>query len=112
MKKSKLELYEDILERLAAKPSTIDAIAFAGNMDCILLRQRINFLIANDLVEEREYETKTLYALTRRGLAIFKTLTLTKRLEKLQTNVKKMDHEVQAIQAPPEVCGKSKRKII
>jgi predicted transcriptional regulator len=49
MRQSKLENYEDILAALADKPSTIDAIAYSDNMDCVLLRQRIDFLIANNL---------------------------------------------------------------
>jgi hypothetical protein len=51
----------------------------------------------NDLVEEKNYKKKTRYALTRRGLAIFKTLTITRRLEKLQTMVKKIDEALQAL---------------
>lgn len=58
MKQSKLEIYEDLLAALADKPSTIDAIAYSRNMDCVLLLQRLDFLIANNLIEERNYEKK------------------------------------------------------
>jgi predicted transcriptional regulator len=102
MRRSKLELYEDILTALADKRLTIDAIAYACNMDCIALRQRLNFLAKNGMVEEKNYRKKTRYALTRRGLAIFKTLTITRRLEKLQTTIKKMDEALKMIPALSE----------
>jgi predicted transcriptional regulator len=111
MRRSKLELYGDILNVLVNKPLTVDAIAYACDMDCIALRQRLDFLLKNDLVEERNYKNKTRYALTRRGLAIFKTLVLTKRLEKLQTNIKRIDEALQAIPALSEYkAEKAKRK--
>lgn len=97
MRRSKLELYEDILTALADKHLTVDAIAYACNMDCFALRHRLEFLLTNGLLEERHYQKKTRYALTRRGLAIYKTLALTKHLEKLQTNMKKINEAVQAI---------------
>jgi predicted transcriptional regulator len=97
MQRSKLELYEDILNALANKALTVDSIAYACNMDCIALRQRLNFLMKSGLVEEKRYKKKTRYALTQRGLAIFKTLALTKHLEKLQTNMKKINEALQAI---------------
>jgi predicted transcriptional regulator len=97
MRRSKLELYEEVLTALAEKHLTVDAIAYACNMDCFALRQRLEFLLKNGLVEERHYNKKTRYALTRRGLAIYKTLALTKHLEKLQTNMKKINEALQAI---------------
>ena len=110
MRQSKLENYEDILAALADKPSTIDAIAYSGNMDCVILRQRIDFLIANNLVEERNYEKKTLYALTRRGVSIFETLRLTKSLEKLQNKVPNIDQKTKKIETIQEFTNKPKRK--
>lgn len=97
MRRSKLELYEDILTALVNRPLTVDLIAYACNMDCFALRQRLEFLLKNGLVEERNYQKKKRYALTRRGLAIYKTLSLTKHLEKLQTNMKKIDEALQSI---------------
>jgi predicted transcriptional regulator len=102
MKKSKLEQYEDILNSLADKPSTIDTIAYSCNMDCMLLQGRIDFLIKNDLVEKRIYPKKAVYALTRRGITIQKSLTVTKRLEKLKATVQKIERSVQAIPEIPE----------
>ena len=95
MRRSKLELYEDILTALADKHLTVDAIAYACSMECFALRQRLEFLLENGLVEERHYQKKTRYALTRRGLAIYKTLSLTRNLEKLQINMKKINEALQ-----------------
>ena len=97
MLRSKLELYEDILRALVDKPSTVDKIAYECNMDCVALRQRLDFLVKNGLVEEENCKKKTVYALTRRGLAIFKTLAITRRLEKLQTTMRMIDEALQAI---------------
>ena len=102
MRRSKLELYEAILNALVNKALTVDSIAYTCNMDCVALRQRLNFLMKSGLVEEKRYKKKTRYALTRRGLAIFKTLTITRRLEKLQTTVKKIDEALQALPALSE----------
>ena len=97
MQRSKLELYEEILYALVNKNVTVDAIAYACNMDCIALRQRLDFLIQHGLVEEKNFRKVTCYTLTKRGLAIFKTLALTKRLQKLQTTMKQIDEALQAI---------------
>jgi predicted transcriptional regulator len=97
MQRSKLELYEEILYALVNKNLTVDAIAYACNMDCVALRQRLEFLMKNGLVEEKNFGKRTSYTLTRRGLAIFKTLALTKRLQKLQTTMKQIDEALQAI---------------
>jgi DNA-binding HxlR family transcriptional regulator len=71
-------------------------------MDCVALRQRLDFLMKNGLVEEDNYKEKTLYALTKRGLSIFKTLTITRRLEKLQPTSKMIGDALQALPALSE----------
>jgi BarA-like signal transduction histidine kinase len=58
--------------------------------------------LKSDLVEERTFKEKTRYTLTRRGLAIYKTLALTRSLQKLQTNIKRIDEALQAIPALSE----------
>jgi predicted transcriptional regulator len=111
MRRSKLELYEDVLTSLADKHLTVDAIAYACNMDCVALRQRLDFLGENGLVEERHYGKKTRYALTRRGLAIYRTLAITKSLEKLQTGIKRIDEALQSIPSFSEhTAEKANRK--
>jgi predicted transcriptional regulator len=110
MRRSKLELYEAILNALVNKALTVDSIAYACNMDCIALRQRLNFLVQSGLVEERNYKKKTRYALTPRGLAIFKTLALTKNLEKLQVNMKRIDEALQAVPSLAEYSAEKTRR--
>ena len=110
MRRSKLELYEDILTALVDKHLTVDAIAYACSMDCFALRQRLEFLLKNGLIEERHYNKKTRYALTRRGLAIYKTLALTKHLEKLQTNMKKINEALQALPSFSEHNGENVKR--
>lgn len=97
MRRSKLELYEDMLRALVGKPLTVDSIAYKCNMDCVALHQRLDFLVKNGLVKEENYKKKTFYALTKRGLAIFKTLTITRRLKKLQTPTRMIDDALQVI---------------
>lgn len=111
MRRSKLELYENILTALVDKHLTVDAIAYACNMDCIALRQRLDFLLKSGLVEERTYKTKTRYALTRRGLAICKTLTITRRLEKLQTTVKSVDEALKMLPAFSEYDEETPKRV-
>lgn len=111
MRRSKLELYEDILTTLVDRPLTVDAIAYACNMDCFALRKRLDFLLKSSLVEEKTCREKTRYALTQRGIAVYKTLALTKTLERLQTNIKRIDEALQAIPALSEYnAEKAKRK--
>lgn len=111
MQKSKLEIYEEILYALVNKHLTLDAIGYTCNMDCVALRQRLVFLLRHGLVEEKNFRKKTCYALTRRGVAIFKTLALTKRLRKLQITMKQVDEALQAIPPLSEYSAeKAKRR--
>ena len=111
MQRSKLELYEEILYALVNKNLTVDGIAYVCNMDCVALRQRLDFLLQQGLVEEKSFRKATCYALTRRGDAIFKTLALTKRLQKLQTTMKQIDEALQAVPSLSEYSAeKAKRQ--
>ena len=88
---------------LAERSLSADAIAYTCNMDCIALRQRLDFLLNNGLVDEKIFNKGARYNLTRRGLAIFKTLVITKRLEKLQNKIKMIDEALQTIPAFSEL---------
>jgi predicted transcriptional regulator len=99
MRRSKLELYEEILGTLATKHLSLDGIAFECKMDCTSLNKRLDFLLKNDLVEERVRNKKRFYALTRRGTTIYRTLSIAKSLEKLQTTVKSAEEAMQAFPA-------------
>ena len=86
MPRSKLELYTEILSTIAENPRTLDNIAYKCKMDCVNLSERLDFLRRNNLVEEKTHNNKQFYVLTRRGLSVSKTLSIARRLEKLQNN--------------------------
>jgi len=102
MHRSKLELYEDVLNALAEKPLTIDNMAYECKMDCVALRQRLDFLVRNGLVEEKNCSKRTVYDLTRRGQVISKTLAVTRSLDKLQTTIKMIDDVLGDLPTLPE----------
>ena len=99
MRKSKLESYEDILEALASKNLTTDQIAHELSMNCTILRQRLDFLIKNSLVEEQELGKTTLYAITERGMAVLKTLNFQKHLSKIVNKIKATNEELQVLKS-------------
>jgi predicted transcriptional regulator len=99
MRRSKLELYEDMLCALVDKPLTVDSIAYKCNMDCVALHERLDFLVKSGLVKKEDCKKKTFYALTKRGLAIFKTLSITRHLEKLQKSIGIIDDALQGVPA-------------
>jgi len=102
MRKSKLRYYEDIISVLYNKAKTIDEIAFNLNMDCLALKVKLDFLLENSLVEERQNNMVRVFALTKRGLAILKTITISKQLAKLRNNIQKMDKTVRTVHASSE----------
>jgi predicted transcriptional regulator len=74
MRRSKLEVYIDILEVLAIKGQLkLTHIMYKSNVNCHVLKQQLEFLIGNSLVEERIMKKeKTVYAITSRGIQILK----------------------------------------
>jgi predicted transcriptional regulator len=97
MRKSKLESYEEILGVLVKKPLTIDTIAFETGMECTIVRQRLDSLIKNGLVNERASSKKAMFAITERGLAVYRTLSFQKYLEKVANAIRTMDEAIQVI---------------
>lgn len=97
MRRSKLESYEAILEALVRRSLTIDRIAYETTMDCTILNRRLSFLMENGLVEERPLPKKTVYAITERGVAVFKTLNFHKYLEKIQGTLSAIDEAMRTI---------------
>ena len=102
MRRSKLESYEAILGALVKKPLSIDNIAYETDMDCDLLKQRIDFLLKNSLVEERNLSMKTRYAITEKGVAVLKTLSFQKYFEKVANSIRMVDEALQVI---PKISG-------
>lgn len=97
MRRSKLECYEEILGALVNKPLSVDRLAYETNMECSVLKQRLESLIKYGLVEGRISGRKTLYAITERGVAVFKALNFQKYLEKVLNKVKVLDEAFEVI---------------
>jgi len=97
MRRSKLESYEVILEALVKRPITVDKIAYKTHIDCTALTRYIEFLTENGLVEERPTNKKTQYAITERGMAVFKTLNFQKYLEKVTASLRAIDDALQTM---------------
>jgi predicted transcriptional regulator len=97
MRKSKLESYEEILGALVSKPLGVDKLAYETSMECAVLKQRLESLIKYGLIEERASGRKTRYAITERGIAVFKALNFQKYLEKVLNKVKVLDEAFQVI---------------
>ncbi len=102
MPRSKLELYEDILNVLVDRYLTVDSLAFECNMNCVAVSKRLEFLIQNGMVKENRCNSKILYSLTTRGVAICKTFAITKRLEKMKTTIEMIDQALHALPVLPE----------
>jgi predicted transcriptional regulator len=107
MRKSKLESYEDVLGALVKKPLTVDRISYETDIDCTILQQRLDSLIKYGLVQERISGKKTLYAITERGTAVFRTLNFQKYLEKVINSIKVMDEAFQVI---PTISKRNKNE--
>ena len=88
MQKSKLELYEEILAALVDQSLSVDNLAFLCNIDRATVTELLGFLEKNRLVENNHSYIKVLYSLTERGEAVYKSLTKTKRLNKLKESIK------------------------
>ena len=88
MRRSKLESYEAILGVLAEKPLNIDGIAYKTKMHCEVLSQRIKSLIKYGLVKERINNGMKVYAITERGLSVYKTLNFQRQIRKIAKTIK------------------------
>jgi predicted transcriptional regulator len=97
VRRSKLETYEVILEALVKKPLNIDRIAYKTSIDCTILSKHLDFLVKNGLVEERMLGKKLLYAMTERGMTVFRTLDFQKYLKKISNTLMQIDEAMQTI---------------
>jgi len=75
MRRSKLEMYIDILDVLTTRgPLKLTHVMYKANVNCSVLKEHLDFLIKHDLVEERNVGKKrVVFAVTNRGRAIIKT---------------------------------------
>lgn len=74
MRRSKLEMYVDILKVLARSgPLKLTHIMYKANVNCSVLKEYLDFLIKQGLVEERSVGKKRIvYAATERGITVLK----------------------------------------
>jgi len=74
MRRSKLEMYVDILRVLAHRgPLKLTHIMYKANVNCSVLKQYLEFLIKQNLVEERTVgKRRVVYAITQRGITVLK----------------------------------------
>ncbi len=74
MRRSKLEMYVDILIVLAHRgPLKLTHIMYKANVNCSVLREYLDFLIKQNLVEERNVgKSRTVFAITQRGITVLK----------------------------------------
>lgn len=74
MRRSKLEMYIDILKVLSQRgPLKLTHIMYKANVNCSVLKQYLEFLIQQNLVEERTAGKKrVVYAITPRGITVLK----------------------------------------
>jgi predicted transcriptional regulator len=84
MRKSKLELYEEILSALADRQLSVDNLAIQCNIDCATTTELVNFLEKNQLVENNHDYAKKRYSLTKTGEEVYKTLAKTKQINEMQ----------------------------
>ena len=81
MRRSKLEMYVDILNVLAHRgPLKLTHIMYKANVNCGILNEYLDFLIKQGLVEKRTIKKEHIvFAVTQRGINVlkyFRELTL------------------------------------
>ena len=74
MRRSKLEMYVDVLKVLAQRgPLKLTHIMYKANVNCSVLSEYLDFLLKQELIEERILKkNRTVYAVTQRGLTVLK----------------------------------------
>jgi len=78
LRRSKLETYVDILKVLARNgPLKLTHIMYKANVNCSVLKQYLDFLMQQNLVEEqtsqmKRHKTRVIYAITERGKTVLK----------------------------------------
>ena len=74
MRRSKLEMYVDMLRVLAHKgPLKLTHIMYKANVNCSVLKENLDFLLKQGLVEERTIgKRRVVFAVTQRGITVLK----------------------------------------
>jgi len=74
MRRSKMEMYLDILKILAQKgPLKLTHVMYKANVNCCVLKKYLEFLTQNDLVKEKTLrKQKIIYEISEKGLTVLK----------------------------------------
>lgn len=74
MRRSKLEMYVDILTVLAHRgPLKLTHVMYKANVNCSVLKEYLDFLMKQGLVEERTIgKRRVVFAVTPRGITVLK----------------------------------------
>jgi predicted transcriptional regulator len=74
LRRSKLEMYVDILSVLAHRgPLKLTHVMYKANVNCSVLKEYLDFLIKQGLVEERTVgKRRVVFAVTPRGITVLK----------------------------------------
>lgn len=96
MRKSKLEVYHEILRNLNGKSLSLDYLSYKTGMSCTFLKQRLDFLLENDLVKEKVLKRTTHFVVSARGRAVLKALNVEERLEQVKSAIIAVNDALQA----------------
>jgi predicted transcriptional regulator len=78
MRRSKMEMYIDILKVMAQNgPMKLTHVMYKANVNCSVLKENLDFLIQQSLIEEqitvkKRNKTKVRYAITEKGRTVIK----------------------------------------
>ncbi len=74
LRRSKLEMYVDILSVLAQRgPLKLTHVMYKANVNCSVLKEYLDFLIKQNLIEERVAgRRRVVFAITQRGITVLK----------------------------------------
>ncbi len=94
MRRSKLEMYIDILSVLSQRgPLKLTHIMYKANVNCSVLTEYLDFLVKNDLVQERPAKkNRTVYAITQRGISVLKAFREIKQALPIENTEEERTH--------------------
>jgi predicted transcriptional regulator len=78
MRRSKMEMYIDILKVMAQNgPMKLTHVMYKANVNCSVLKENLDFLIQQNLIKEqitikKRNKTKVRYAITEKGRTVIK----------------------------------------
>jgi len=96
MRKSKLEVYQDILEGLRGKALSLDGLSYETGVDCQALKRKVAFLVENGLVREGVSKSEVRFAISSKGLAVLRALDVQRRFEIVKTALMTAEDLLQA----------------